>query len=122
MAKIKTSFFCNNCGYESTKWLGKCPTCNEWNTFIEEVVEKNKSQEWKGYTNETKQNKVIALNNVTTLAEKRINTYDDELNRVLGGGIVLGSLILVAGEPGIGKSTLFLQHGLMMKMPKGFIY
>ncbi|HMZ45475.1 MAG TPA: DNA repair protein RadA [Chitinophagaceae bacterium] len=115
MAKIKTSFFCNNCGHESTKWLGKCPSCNEWNTFIEEVIEKNKSENWNSYSDDKKQNKIVALNNVSTVKENRIVTTDAELNRVLGGGIVHGSIILVAGEPGIGKSTLFLQHGLMMK-------
>ncbi len=114
MAKIKTSFFCSNCGYESAKWLGKCPSCNEWNTFAEEVIEKTKEQTWKGYTDERKHAKAIALSDVTTSEEKRIVTKDAELNRVLGGGIVPGSLVLVAGEPGIGKSTLFLQHGLMM--------
>ncbi len=115
MAKIKTSFFCSNCGYESAKWLGKCPSCNEWNTFVEEVIEKTKEQTWKGYTDDRKQNRAIALHDVTVNAERRIVTQDEELNRVLGGGIVAGSIVLVAGEPGIGKSTLFLQHGIMMK-------
>jgi DNA repair protein RadA/Sms len=114
MAKIKTAFFCGNCGYESTKWLGKCPSCNEWNTFVEEVIEKSSEQTWKGYSDEKKQTKAIALSDVTQTEEKRIVTADEELNRVLGGGIVPGSIVLVAGEPGIGKSTLFLQHGLMM--------
>lgn len=114
MAKIKTSFFCSNCGYESAKWLGKCPSCNQWNTFVEEVIDKGKEESWKGYTDEKKLTKAVALNEVTQTEEKRIVTADDELNRVLGGGIVPGSIVLVAGEPGIGKSTLFLQHGLMM--------
>jgi len=116
MSKIKTAFFCSNCGYESTKWLGKCPSCNQWNTFVEEVLDKgnNKEQSWKGYTEEQRPTKIIALNEVTTTQEKRIVTKDSELNRVLGGGIVPGSIVLVGGEPGIGKSTLFLQHGLLM--------
>lgn len=115
MAKIKTSFFCSNCGFESAKWLGKCSSCNEWNTFVEEVIDKgNNKENWNSYTNDKKQNKVVALQDVRVTEEKRIVTKDAELNRVLGGGIVPGSIVLVAGEPGIGKSTLFLQHGLMM--------
>lgn len=116
MAKIKSSFFCSNCGFESAKWLGKCSSCNEWNTFVEEVIDKgNEKENWKDYTNEKKTNKVIALQDVHITEERRIVTDDAELNRVLGGGIVTGSIVLIAGEPGIGKSTLFLQHGLMMK-------
>jgi DNA repair protein RadA/Sms len=116
MAKTKTSFFCSNCGFESAKWLGKCSSCNEWNTFVEEVIDKGSNKEtWKGYTDDKKNNKVIALQDVSITEERRIVTDDAELNRVLGGGIVPGSIVLVAGEPGIGKSTLFLQHGLMMK-------
>jgi DNA repair protein RadA/Sms len=118
MAKIKTAFFCQNCGYESTKWLGKCPSCNEWNTFVEELVQKEADKNdngWKAYHNNERSGKTIALEEITVKEENRIITPDAELNRVLGGGIVPGSIVLIAGEPGIGKSTLFLQTGLELK-------
>lgn len=116
MSKIKTAFFCNNCGYESAKWIGKCPSCSQWNTFTEEVLDKgNKTVEkWDDYKQEKRNVKTISLSEVVTTEEKRIKSHDEELDRVLGGGIVPGSIILVAGEPGIGKSTLFLQDGLRM--------
>ncbi len=117
MSKIKTAFFCNNCGYESAKWLGKCPSCEQWNTFSEEVVTKDDRMGESGWkkNSDKKEIKTISIHEVISGEEKRIVTPDAELNRVLGGGIVTGSLILVAGEPGIGKSTLFLQIGLMLK-------
>ena len=117
MSKVKKAFFCQNCGYESVKWIGQCPSCNQWNSFVEEIIQKEtaKSNGWENY-NETAEriNKTIQLNEIKSSEEKRILTADDELNRVLGGGIVPGSIVLVAGEPGIGKSTLFLQNGLML--------
>ena len=108
MAKAKTIFVCNECGYESAKWLGKCPACNEWNSFVEEKIQNTKdsfvmSAEGK------KVNKPMALNSVEGKESFRTSTGFGELDRVLGGGIVKGSLILVGGEPGIGKSTLILQ-------------
>jgi DNA repair protein RadA/Sms len=118
MSKTKTAFFCGNCGYESAKWLGKCPSCNQWNTFVEEVLEKttNKNESnWNEYKSEKRNTKTIALSDVSSTEEKRLITEDAELNRVLGGGIVAGSIVLVAGEPGIGKSTLFLQDALQLK-------
>ena len=119
MAKSKTVFFCQHCGYESAKWLGKCPSCQEWNTFVEEVIIKTPAgapaaRDWTTYTPKPGQGKSIPLHQVSGGEEIRTVTPDQELNRVLGGGIVAGSLVLVAGEPGIGKSTLFLQIGLQM--------
>lgn len=118
MSKTKTAFFCQGCGYESVKWLGQCPSCNQWNTFVEELIQKDNSKsmsDWKDYGGKEKKNKTISLNEIKNTEEKRIVTTDTELNRVLGGGIVPGSLVLIAGEPGIGKSTLFLQNGLHLK-------
>ncbi len=118
MSKVKTSFFCQNCGHESVKWVGQCPSCSQWNTFVEELTQKDNSKNdngWKDYNGEKRISKTISLSEIKTTEEKRLLTSDTELNRVLGGGIVPGSLILVAGEPGIGKSTLFLQNGLWLK-------
>jgi len=117
MSKSKSAFFCQSCGYESAKWVGKCPGCNNWNTFVEEVIvkgnDKKENNEWKEY-NGTAKLKTISINAVSSAAEKRMITQDGEVNRVLGGGIVMGSIVLIAGEPGIGKSTLFLQIGLQL--------
>jgi DNA repair protein RadA/Sms len=118
MSKVKKSFFCQNCGYESVKWVGQCPSCSQWNTFVEELTQKDNSKnnnDWKDYNDEKRISKTIALHEIKSSEEKRLPTSDAELNRVLGGGIVPGSLVLVAGEPGIGKSTLFLQNGLWLK-------
>lgn len=116
MSKVKSAFFCQQCGYESVKWVGQCPSCGQWNTFVEELVQKetSKTNGWKNYHEETRTSKTISLSEVRSSEEKRLVTPDMELNRVLGGGIVPGSIILVAGEPGIGKSTLFLQVGLQL--------
>lgn len=117
MSKIKTAFFCHHCGYESAKWTGKCPSCNEWNTFVEETVQKEDTQKnnWNDYEEKKKSRRTISLHEISSSEEMRIRSKDAELNRVLGGGIVPGSITLVAGEPGIGKSTLFLQDGLELK-------
>ena len=105
MAKKKTqsAFFCQSCGTQSPKWLGKCPQCNEWNTFVEEVIAKEKDAQ--GGFKSNKINKPTLVSDIDYTNEKRIVTNDKELNRVLGGGIVPGSLILLGGDPGIGKST-----------------
>src|SRR4030095_7995049 len=117
MSKVKKAFFCQNCGYESVKWIGQCPSCNQWNSFVEEIIQKEtaKNNGWEHYNESTERtNKTIQLDEIKSSEEKRMMTADDELNRVLGGGIVPGSIVLVAGEPGIGKSTLFLQNGLKL--------
>jgi DNA repair protein RadA/Sms len=117
MSKVKTAFFCQNCGYESVKWLGQCPSCQQWNTFVEELIQKGTTVNngWKDYTDTKRTNKIISLDEIKSSEEKRLIANDAELNRVLGGGIVPGSIVLIAGEPGIGKSTLFLQNGLWLK-------
>jgi len=115
MAKTRSAYFCQSCGYESAKWLGKCPSCNQWNTFVEEIIEKaNQSvPDWKaGSTSTQRSNKPAAIHEIVYSEENRLITPDNELNRVLGGGIVSGSIVLIGGEPGIGKSTLMLQVAL----------
>ena len=111
MAKIKTTFFCQNCGAQSPKWLGKCPSCAEWNTFVEEVIQREEVK--RGYRMPDAGNrKPVKISDVSMSNEKRIDLHDQELNRVLGGGLVPGSVVLIGGEPGIGKSTLMLQVSL----------
>lgn len=105
-----TVFFCKECGYESAKWLGKCPGCNSWNSFVEEKVNKKITKNQNGYSSTFSQNSdVKKLNDIVVTKEIRLNTGYEELNRVFGGGIVQGSLNLIGGEPGIGKSTLIMQ-------------
>lgn len=108
MAKVKSAFFCQNCGHETPKWLGKCPSCNEWNTFVEELIQKQVPQVV-AFSRSKESAQPQALNEINQKEHPRIVLSDAELNRVLGGGLVPGSLILFGGEPGIGKSTLLLQ-------------
>jgi len=119
MSKIKTAYFCKTCGAQSPKWIGKCPSCNEWNTFVEEVIQREESPLEKGRNVLTgKKSNPVLLSEISSKDEQRIKIPDLELNRVLGGGIVYGSLILIGGEPGIGKSTLLLQTALKMSSTK----
>ena len=114
MAKIKSTYFCQNCGAQSSKWVGKCNSCGEWNTFVEEIIQR----EDKGKPNFKQEgqrvNQPIPINEINLSDQPRIILPDDELNRVLGGGLVPGSIILCGGEPGIGKSTLLLQIALTL--------
>ena len=115
MAKVKTTFFCQNCGTSFAKWQGQCTACKEWNTIAEEVIQKAEKVSWK--VSETKSKRVSKsqkIKDISTTSEARLNTKNNELNRVLGGGIVPGSLTLLGGEPGIGKSTLMLQIALQL--------
>lgn len=120
VAKTKTAFFCQNCGAQSPKWIGKCSSCGEWNTYVEEIVNKPAEKNlWSKSTD--KKNKAAspqALSGISITDDHRMAIPDKELNRVLGGGLVYGSLVLMGGEPGIGKSTLLLQLALKLKNQK----
>ncbi len=125
MAKPRTIFFCSNCGASAPKWLGKCPHCNEWNTYQEELIQKEttaeeKRKSWAPAGGKPDSSKAVLLQQVQTGRTPRLATPDQELNRVLGGGIVPGSLVLIGGQPGIGKSTLLLQ--IAMKTPVKVLY
>lgn len=121
MAKVKTTFFCQNCGAQYAKWQGQCNACKQWNTIVEEIIQKPDNKDWKSETNTSKRvSKPLKIKDIDTSQEIRINTLDTEFNRVLGGGIVQGSLTLLGGEPGIGKSTLLLQ--IALKLPYKTLY
>jgi DNA repair protein RadA/Sms len=114
MSKIKTSFFCQNCGAQSQKWIGNCPSCNQWNTYVEEVLEvPDPKKSWEG-SRQSRTAKPLLLGEINLSEENRIAIPDSELNRVLGGGLVRGSITLIGGEPGIGKSTLMLQLAISL--------
>ncbi|MCS4237251.1 DNA repair protein RadA/Sms [Myroides gitamensis] len=124
MAKVKTAFFCQSCGAQSPKWMGQCPTCKEWNTLVEEVIQKEEKTAWKAVSSSASTSKRIAkplkVKEIDSAEEIRMNTLDGELNRVLGGGLVPGSMVLLGGEPGIGKSTLLLQ--ISLRLPFKVLY
>ena len=116
MAKLKSAYFCSNCGYESPKWMGRCLACGEWSTFVEELVRKDaasKKEDTRSFTDI--KSKPLPLKDINAGEEQRIDMVDEELNRVLGGGLVPASVVLLGGEPGIGKSTLVLQTILKLK-------
>lgn len=117
MAKTKSAFFCQSCGFESAKWLGKCPSCGQWNTFVEEVIDKGGTlkSSWKSSNGSQRLHTPSKVQDIETTEMARIATGDAELDRVLGGGLVYGSVTLIGGEPGIGKSTLMLQLALQLK-------
>ncbi len=124
MSKAKTIFFCSSCGASSPKWMGKCPQCGEWNTYQEEIIQKETSAEekrrsWAG-NGKSEPVRAMPLSQIQTGATRRLATPDGELNRVLGGGIVPGSLVLIGGQPGIGKSTLLLQ--VAVQLPAKVLY
>lgn len=121
MAKTKTAFFCQNCGTQYAKWVGQCPACKEWNTLVEEVIHKEEKPAWNTSEKASKRSsKPLPINEISTEKEQRIDTYDQEFNRVLGGGLVPGSLVLLGGEPGVGKSTLLLQ--IALRLPYRTLY
>jgi DNA repair protein RadA/Sms len=120
MSKIKTTFFCQNCGSQYSKWQGQCNACKEWNTIVEEIIQKEEKTSWKPTSEVKKTPKPLRIAEIDSTQEVRMNTLDGELNRVLGGGIVPGSLTLLGGEPGIGKSTLLLQ--ISLKLPYKTLY
>jgi DNA repair protein RadA/Sms len=119
MAKARTIFFCSNCGASSPKWIGKCPHCNEWNTYQEELIQKETTAEEKRRSwssgQKAEHTKAVPIQKIQSGKTQRLVAPDGELNRVLGGGIVPGSLVLIGGQPGIGKSTLMLQVALQLK-------
>ncbi len=115
MAKVKTTFFCQNCGSQYAKWQGQCTSCKTWNTIVEEIVQKPEKNDWKASSSTKKRaSKPLKIDEIDTAQEARLNMQDAEFNRVLGGGMVQGSLTLLGGEPGIGKSTLLLQIALKL--------
>lgn len=118
MAKTRTVFYCQNCGAQSGKWLGKCPTCGEWNTYVEEVIRKEEPAHAVSGKGAVASTRPLTISEIEYQQFERLQTPDGELNRVLGGGIVPGSLVMIAGEPGIGKSTLMLQIALQLKYKK----
>ncbi len=112
MAKTKTTFFCQNCGTQHAQWVGQCSTCKQWNTVVEEVLQKEEKRKWKQSSEAKKVSKPLRVNEIVLNPEERIYTNNAELDNVLGGGLVKGSVTLLGGEPGIGKSTLLLQVAL----------